>query len=1063
MSNDSGGRPKCWRCAVCKETIAPGVGVAANSLPSCPFCEATQPGYLAEKPLAEPTLNPFRSPGAAKPTSDRNASGTQAGGGDFSRLNEGDQSLKQAVLTQQPMQGVQPIQETRGPQQPGPVVLGREQQQLLHYQQQLTENQRMYGELKRKYDEQAYWLGSMESNFHAYGQQLRPDQFQQLMRQRMWCRQLWNDLEIVLKQQQGLWHQVIMLGGVSEPQQLLEYDQLLVGSEGQLKQQLEQELHRLRHMQQSSGGPRFGPDQQQQLLGQEAFCQQLQGDLQTVLNRRQEFRQKFMLRGESAPQVSSQGQRTMLHSGQWVPVPEDPEQQRQHQRGVRPKWVLHGGQWILMDPDQQQQRGQAPQHVLQGAENAQRSGGGQQQEEEQRQLQLEQQREEEQRRLKLEQQKEEEQRRLKLEQQREEEQRRLKLEQQQQKERELLQQKHSADAQRKEIKEKHEEIKEGRMDIEGEGVQLKKQEMSQQQQQRENIEQLHKQSEMITKQGEHDQQPKDKQQEIMDQLRNLREKLKVMMQQQQQQGEEGGQQPNHDQQKQNEEEIQMLHQQIRTLELQMLPQKGEDGQQPNHDQQNQHQQQSGVQTPHRESEGGSQQPTDGQQEQEKRMLEQQPTDGQHQPTDNGNVQKMARMWEKISQQDKDKVQQEQQRMQQHREQLEQRRRRDEQLKEDEQNQQDGQRDSFDGMVVCECGTPFHSDARACANPNCGRPRPRSQPQGPPCAYCGVPLIKEGVKKCESCHRKQPEAPTKPAEGPGGTNTPLPPPPPGLDSEQGYGYPNPSQQQPDVAQPHSSAMVVPSTSTLPHTSQSAMVFGKTADITTSIRLHQPIQVHSEENKNLSAAGDKPSATMPPDAEQQQASSTLNPQGSPTTGVSGALPSNQGNDGNENQPPGVPDSARSTKASGQGSHPLSTEDVAAQSQAAASTKQKQTDSLDDNHNVTAGPDAGGETEDTSTTASASGFPEPQSTTKTGNDTVNHPLADDDHGSGGDPNDEKSEKSREEGGEDKSYAAIAATKKKVLLILNNQLICSSQHACKIPKFVYSIFIDTLAENHV
>ena len=116
------------------------------------------------------------------------------------------------------------------------------------------------------------------------------------------------------------------------------------------------------------------------------------------------------------------------------------------------------------------------------------------------------------------------------------------------------------------------------------------------------------------------------------------------------------------------------------------------------------------------------------------------------------------------------------------------------------------------------------------------------------------------------------------------------------------------------------------------------------------------------------------------------------------------------------------------------------MAAQSQAAASTKQKQTDSLDDNHNVTAGPDAGGETEDTLTTASASGIPEPQSSTQTGSDTVNHPLAVDDHASGGDPKEvtnEKSEKSQEEGGQSKSYAAIAATNKKVLLVLNDHLI--------------------------
>ena len=1138
MSNDSGGS-QYWRCAVCAETIP---NVAANSLPSCPFCQRVQPGYPI-KP------NPSQSPGASAsarspsgsqvPSSDRSASGTQ---GDSGRLKEGHQTSKQEVLrgAQQPMQGVQPIQETRGPQQPRPVVLSREQQQLLHYQQQLTENQRMYNELKQKYDQQANWLGSMESNFR--GQNLREDQFQQLMGQKMLCQQLWNDLQTILKQQDELWHQFIMLGGVNECQELIKYEQQLIGIEGQLKQQLDQALHLFRHMQLSSGGPQFGPNQQQQLLGQRAFCQQLETDLQIVLKRQQEFRQKFMVRGESAPQGSSQVQRTVLQGGRWVPVPEGPDQQQQHQQGMQAKTILQGGQWVPMQmpvvSDQQQQQGQPPpQHVLQGADNAQRSGGarGQQQEdeqrrlqlkqqrveeqrrlqleqqrdeeqrrlqleqqrdeqrqlqleqqrvegqqrlqleqqreeeqrrlkleqqrvEEQRRLQLEQQRVEEQRRLQLEQQREEEEQRLQLEQQREKEQRRLMLEQQQQKERELLQQKHSVDAQRKEVKEKHEEIKEERMEIEGEGVQLKKQEMSQQQQQRENVEQLHKHQEMITKQkqmpqdpGEHDQQPRDKQQEIMDQLRNLREKLKVMMQQQQQQlqGEGGDQQT---QQKQIEQEIQMIHQQIRSLELQMLQQQGED------DQQNQHQQQSGVQTPHREAEGISQQPGNSQQEQENQMLEQQketqlgpqkPTDGQT----GGEYDDLRRMWERVSK-EQDELQQEKI-LQRHRQQLEQRQRREGQLKEDERrepSQTERQDDHSDGTDVCGCGTPFRPNARICANPKCGKGRRKNQPQGPPCVHCGIPLIKEGALRCGSCNKKQSEAPTKPAKG----AIPLPP-PPGLG--QGYGYPNPPQQQPGAVQPPSSAMVVPSTSTLPHTSQSAMVFGKTASITTSVRLYQPIQVHSEENKNLSAAGDKPSAMMPPDAEQQQESSTSNPQGSPATGVSGALPSNQGSDGGDNQPivkqpQGVPDSARSTKASGQSSHPLSAEDAAAQSQAAASTNQKQTDSLDANHNVTAGPDAGG---DTSTTASASDFPEPQSTTQTGSDTVNHPLAVDDHASGEDPNDEKSEKSREESGQGKSYAAVAATNNKVLLVLNNHVTITylQQSACmQDPKICMSLY---------
>jgi hypothetical protein len=896
------------------------------------------------------------------------------------------------VLAQQQTQGVQPIQETHGPQQPHPVALSREQQQLFYYQQQLAENQRAYNELKQKYDQQIHMLGSMESYFQFHGQNLPQDQFQQLIGQRMLCQQLWNNLEAVLKQQQELWHQFIMLGGVSEQQQLTKYEQQLVGIEGQLRQQLEQELHRLRYLELSSGGPHFGPDQQQQLLGQRAFYQQLEGDLQTVLKRQQEFRHKFVLRGGSAPQMSFQGQRTMLQGRHWVPVQEGPEQQRQDQRGMQ---VLQDGQWVPVGPDHQQQQGQPPQpqQVLREAENTQRSRGGQQQADEQRRLQVEQQR------------------------------------LQQQKEHELLQQKHSVDTQEKEkhgeVKEEHKEKNEERMEIEDKGIQLKQQAMSQQQQQKEL---LHKQQQMITKQqkmiqdpGGPDQQPTDKQQghhEGMEQLRNLQEKLKLMMQQQQQ-GEEGGQQPNHDQQKQIEQEIQMLRQQIRSLELQMLLQQAEDGQRPSQDKQNQHRnqlQQSGVQTP---AEDGSQQPGNNQQEQEKRMLEQQQQTqfGPQQPTDgqtDSEYDNLKHMWERVSK-EQDKLQQEQI-LRRHRQQLEQRQRREGQLKEDERREPslvEGQDDHSGETDVCECGTPFRPHARICANSKCGKARRKNQPQGSPCVHCGVPLIKEGAIKCGACNKKQSEAP---AQEPGGTGIP---PPPGLG--QGYNYPNPPQQQPGGVQP-----------TLSHTSQSAKVFGEI----------RPTQIQSGENKNLPAAGDKPPAMVPQNA---QGSSTHAPQGSPATGVSGALPSNEGNDGGKNQPvvgqpPGVPDSARSTKdhsASGQDSHPISTEDAAAQSQAAAATKQKQTNGKTNNEanvkgaNDTTGPVAGGENEDVSTATPTN---EPQSTTQTGGGTINHPLAADDHGSGGDPTKVTDEKSREGGAQAKSYAAATTTNKKVLLVLNN-----------------------------
>ena len=907
MSYDSGGC--CWRCAFCTATIP---SIAANSLPSCPFCRKTQPGHHAE-PIPNPSQSPApasaRSPPGSQ-TSDQSATlsdtGAMGGGDSLTQFKEDQRSGQQVVLTQQQMQEMQRIEETRGPQQP----LGQEQQQLLQYQQQLDEKQRMSHMLKQHYEQELQRLRTMEWNSHR--QQLGPDQIQQLMGQRTLCQQLGNDLQVVSKQQQDLWHRFVMLGGISEQQRLLEYDQQLVGIERQLKQYYEQEVQRLKYLESISSTQQLGPDQQQQLLGQRVLCQQIWDDQLIALKRRQELQHKFMLGRESGLQTSSQHQRMTLQGGRWVP--EGHDQLQHNQQGLQQGMVLLGGQWVSVGHDQQQ-LGQAPQHVL-GADNNQWSGGDQQQEDEQRRLQLEQ--------------------------------RRL----QQQKEREVLQHTSSLGTQQKEIKEEQKESKE-------EGVQLKQQKTLQQQQQGVNGEQLHKQQQQMPQdQGGHDQQMRDgqqrhhEQQQRMEQLRSLQEKLKQILQQQQQLAEEGGQQPNHDQQKQNEQELQMLQQQIRLLEQQMLEQQGEDGQWLSHEQHEQ-QQQSDSQQGHCEQKQGMQQ-----QQQETQHGSQQPIDGQHQPADNEdvrNVQNLTRMWEKISQQEQEKVRQEQLRMQQHRQELEQQRRREEQLKEGEQmeqSQQEGQSDSSDGIDVCECGTPFHPHGRVCPNPNCGKPRRKNQPQGPPCVHCHKPLIKEGAIKCGSCNKKQSETPAKPAEV-GGTGVP---PPPGLG--HGYGYSNPPHQQPAGVQTQSSTEMVASPATLPNVSQSAMVFGKTATIMTSVKLYQPTtsQFHPPGKEDLSAASDNPSAMMPPNGQQQQASSTCVPLGYPAAGASGALPSNQGNDGAENQTVvrQTPPSTKDHSAGGQHSAmvPCTTdplrEDAATQSQAYVSNEQKQTTLLDNNNN-------------------------------------------------------------------------------------------------------------------
>ena len=61
--------------------------------------------------------------------------------------------------------------------------------------------------------------------------------------------------------------------------------------------------------------------------------------------------------------------------------------------------------------------------------------------------------------------------------------------------------------------------------------------------------------------------------------------------------------------------------------------------------------------------------------------------------------------------------------------------------------------SADKQLCSHCKQPFRSGARLCAN--CGNPRPRKQPQGPPCMYCEAPLGKHDAKVCVKCGRPQP--------------------------------------------------------------------------------------------------------------------------------------------------------------------------------------------------------------------------------------------------------------------------------------------------------------------
>jgi hypothetical protein len=955
--------------------------------------------------------------------------------------------------------------------------ISREQQQF-YYKQQLDENQRKYQELKRQHEQQLQRLKSME--LYSRKQELTTDQQQQMERQRMWCQQLWNDQETVLGQYQELWHQFIMLGGVSEQQQLLKYGQQLVGIEEQVKQKYEQQRQQLKSIELNSRGQQLTPDQQQQLLGQSALCQQLEGDLKTAMKRRQEFQQKFRWGGESGLQTSygHQQKAVLLRDGTWG-VPEGPDQQ----------------QWVLVQHPPPQQ---PPQHVFGGADNTQWSGGGQQQEDEQQQFQLEQQRkhreneqrqlaeqqrqhrEEEQRLLAEQQQRERElalldsqQKQLLAEQQKKIEEERIRLEQQkrlQQQQQEVdmetgdasqpIHDQRKHDEQQCTQPEKHREIKQqqpshDQNQLPGDEYERSVREQAQAwkkksqtegtlQQQGEGKLEQHRPQQPSHDQSQHTgdgHQNSMKQEFEQGQLREgqidiqigdmqsgthrQHEQQKAAEQPQSFKEQGGGSEPSHDQQQQpNREklaEIQKVLKQQYKQELEMLNSMklASSKQQLSHDQQQQlerqkslckqllsklhevrkqeqelhgqlklmlkagggkqssygHQSDDGKLGNRRqkhetarqhqrfEQQGGGIQPSHNQQEEDKEQRTlpeqhrgakrqqgaeqkqhrpQEPIHGQSQQTgeESGrSVQQSIDTWQGISQTDDTQQQRKHQNQQESKQQQ-------------RIEQQHDRRGQSGDIVCCECGTAFYPNARLCPNPNCGKPRPRNQPQGPPCVHCGKHLIKEGAIWCGSCNKKQP---AKVAEAGGIT---VPRPPPGLG--HGYGYSNPPQQQQGAAvQPHSSAMVVASTSTFSHTAtQSAKVFGNSAAVPTyamtSGRIHQPTtsQFHSE-NKNLPA----------------------------NTGVPGALPSTQGNDGKAvvgPLPPGFPDTARPTKdhsADGKDSAlvPCNTDPLrneGTQSQANGSTKQEQTTPQDNNNNkkTTGGANSAGGTN--------SGSPESQS---------------------------------------------------------------------------------------
>ena len=297
-----------------------------------------------------------------------------------------------------------------------------------------------------------------------------------------------------------------------------------------------------------------------------------------------------------------------------------------------------------------------------------------------------------------------------------------------------------------------------------------------------------------------------------------------------------------------------------------------------------------------------------QQQQEVQHRSQQPNDDQHHQSEDKytqNVRDQTLAWHRISQ-EQDTLQQ-QQGMQQHQWRIK------EQLKENKQvfqNQEEGQDNRVDG-VVCECGTLFHPGARSCANPNCGKPRPRSQPQGPPCVHCHKPLMREGATKCISCNKKQLETPTKTPQSPGTGISPRP----GL--THGYSYPNPSQQQPTSGvQPQSSAEMIVLPSLLSPTSKPSMVFGQTATIPIRL-LTSPVTIYQETNSQTQFRGKQflPASSSPTMVQLQPATSAHGHQGSPIA-LSGALPSIQGNDSDTDQTggrqlPGFPASARPSK--------------------------------------------------------------------------------------------------------------------------------------------------------
>ena len=897
----------CWKCAFCAATIP---NVPAHSQTSCPFCHELQPGYSAEP---GPSPSPSRSPAAdvGEPGSQvRSDLQSGTGTGSDSTVRERSQRSDQEITVttqQQKKQGTEQM-EVSYRQQP----LSHEQ--LLQYEQQLIKKE---GMLKQHYEQEVQQLNYLESI--CSGQQLGPDQQQQLVRQSTFCRQLWDELLVLWKQQQELHVQLkvmlkaergLPLSHGHQPQQQLrmilqggqwvpvghcpwqqQHNQQGKQQQAQQKQQqAPQQILRAENNQRPSVDKQQ-EDEQRQLIEQqqrERKLALLDSQQKKLLDEQQKKIEEEQIRLEQQKKLQQQQHEVDPEIGDVQMGDQQQFNEQQEVAGQQGSFEQQGrdSRFGCAKPSHDQQRQDEEQHIP-----PEKHGGVQKQEPSNNQNQPTGDKYEQtfaqQRKSQTED---------TLQQQGEGEQKKHGPQQTNQD-----QNQHTGD-EYEHVKQEYEQrrLLEQQVNIQTDDAQLGNQRQ-------------HDQQEVSSQQQSFEQgggnQPSHDQQQLLQYQEQLAEKQKVLRMLKQQYKQEldklksmelnsSGQQLGHDQQQQlwrqkmlcqqllNDlqalrKEEQKLHGQQLKLML-----KAERGKQLSHDRQtddgklgNQQQEVAGRQQSF-ERQGRGSQPSHDQQRQDEQqhtlpekhggVQNQEPIHEEIQYTgdkDKGSVKKQILAWENKSQME-DSCKEQQLRMQQHRQESKQQQRSEQQHEQNRtlaQNQQERYNDHQDGDVVyCNCGAAFHPNARACANTNCGKPRPRNEPQGPPCVHCGKRLIKEGAIRCESCNKKQSEMPAKPPEG-GGT---------GL----GHGYgPNSPQQQ--------------------------------------------------------------LAMMPPNTQQQQASSTQDPN-SPSTDVSGALPSNKGNDGDENQAivgqlPDVPDSARPTKdqsANGQDwvvlppctTHPLSAED-------------------------------------------------------------------------------------------------------------------------------------------